>query len=252
MSAEYGQGSRPEARESALLLIYCLRGDIRCRFIHRAGPGMSERRRAARYNFGAIAEVVDTASLSELICVTRDLSLSGCFLKTKTPLPKGTEVRVRIMSSGADFAAIGNVTGNITHEGMGIEFVRIEPNHIPVIEKWLSLGPEEAPRVAEARADERASRGIPISVSGHSPSGDAFTEESEAQSVMADGALLRLSATVSAGQVVRIKNRLTRREHDCRVLFVDPKPRPGEPKLLAVEFLEPAENFWETTPQTRQ
>jgi hypothetical protein len=210
---------------------------------------MIERRRAIRYNFAAIAEVTDIRSLSELICVTRDLSLSGCFVKTRTPLPRGTAVRMRITCSGADFAAIGNVTGNITHEGMGIEFVRIEATHQLVIEKWLSSASSEGSKGLEPRPDDRLIRGIPITVSGQLSSGDGFSEESEAQSVMPDGALLHLAAEVSAGQVVRIKNRLTRMERDCRVLFVDPKPGLGKPKLLAVEFLEPARNFWETTPQ---
>lgn len=108
-----------------------------------------------RYDFGAIAEVIDLDSRDDMIVVTRDLSLSGCFVKTRTPFPAGTEVRVRIAYAGADFAAIGSVTQNITREGMGIEFVEIEPEHRAIIEKWLGVsaldGPEarnRSPRVA--------------------------------------------------------------------------------------------------------
>ena len=208
-----------------------------------------ERRRAIRYDFGAIAEVVDVASLGELICVTRDLSLRGCFVKTETPLPQGTGVRIRIASAGAEFCAVGNVTSNITHEGMGIEFVRIEPTHQAVIEEWLSSASTPGSRVLEPRPDERLVRGIPITVSGELTSGDGFSEETEAQSIMPDGALLHLQAAVSTGQVVRIRNRLTRREQNCRILFVDPRPERGKPKLLAVEFVEPAQHFWESAPE---
>jgi hypothetical protein len=97
-----------------------------------------ERRRTTRYNFGAIAELTDFGSQRELVAITRDLSLSGCFVKTTTPFPEGTEVRLRITSSGADFAAIGKVTSNVTPVGMGIEFVEIAPNDQVVIEKWLA------------------------------------------------------------------------------------------------------------------
>jgi hypothetical protein len=98
-----------------------------------------ERRQMTRYDFGAIAEVIDLDSRDDMIVVTRDLSLSGCFVKTRTPLPAGTEVRVRITFEGSDFAAIGNVTANITREGMGIEFVEIEPHHQATIEEWLGV-----------------------------------------------------------------------------------------------------------------
>src|ERR1700719_1285783 len=91
-----------------------------------------------RYDFGAIAEVVDLNSREDVIVVTRDLSLAGCFVKTRFPFRAGTEVRVRITYSGSDFAAIGNVTGNTTPEGMGIGFFAIEPRDQAIIEEWLS------------------------------------------------------------------------------------------------------------------
>lgn len=96
-----------------------------------------ERRGATRYNFGAIAEVIDIDQSHELVSVTRDLSFSGCFVKTTTPLPKGTRVRIRITHSGADFTTLGNVTDNVTATGMGIVFTQIEPNDRAVLESWI-------------------------------------------------------------------------------------------------------------------
>lgn len=66
-----------------------------------------ERRRAIRYHFGGIAEVVDLASQKILVELTRDLSSCGCFVKTKTPFPKGTQVNVRITHSGATMQRSG-------------------------------------------------------------------------------------------------------------------------------------------------
>lgn len=92
-----------------------------------------------RYDFGAIAEVIDLDSREDIIVVTRDVSLSGCFVKTRTPFPAGTEVRIRIAYAGSDFAATGSVTENINREGMGIEFVEIEPEHLATLEGWLGV-----------------------------------------------------------------------------------------------------------------
>jgi PilZ domain len=102
-----------------------------------------ERRGATRYNFGAIAEVVDLDGRGEVVSLTRDLSFSGVFVKTTTPLSPGTRVRVRITHSGEDFKAIGEVTGNITATGMGIVFTDIEPNDQAVLANWLGQGAQE-------------------------------------------------------------------------------------------------------------
>jgi len=121
------------------------------------------RRQLTRYDFGAIAEVVDLNSREDMIVVTRDLSLAGCFVKTRMPLPEGTEVRVRITYAGSDFAAIGNVTGDITLEGMGIEFVEIRPKDQAVIEGWLNCATfdnahRQAPRAKVVQLKNRLCR----------------------------------------------------------------------------------------------
>jgi len=63
--------------------------------------------------------------------------VSGCFIKTVSPLPKGTQIRVRIEHNGAEFTGLGRVTENVSAIGMGVEFVEIEPKHRAILEKWL-------------------------------------------------------------------------------------------------------------------
>ena len=87
-----------------------------------------------RIQFGAIAEVIELEQSHEVVAVTRDLSVSGCFLKTTSPFPERTRVRVRIAHSGE---AIGNVRANVTETGMGIVFTQIEPNDRAILERWL-------------------------------------------------------------------------------------------------------------------
>ena len=95
-------------------------------------------RHITRYDFGAIAEVVDLGSREDVIAVTRDLSPDGCFVKTRMPLSPGTDVRIRIRCAGSDFAAIGNVSGS-TAEGMEIQFVEISSKDQAILEGWLSI-----------------------------------------------------------------------------------------------------------------
>lgn len=94
-------------------------------------------RRSDRYAFAATAEVKELGSRNEQIAITRDLSAGGCFVKTTSPLPKGSRLRVRIEHEGAEFSAIGRVTDNVSAIGMGIEFVEVEPKDRAVLQKWL-------------------------------------------------------------------------------------------------------------------
>ena len=201
---------------------------------------MIERRQTTRYDLGAIAEVIDLDSREEMVAVTRDLSSCGCFIRTKTPLEKGTAVIVRIRWSGTDFAARGKVTGNITREGMGIEFVEMRPKDQAILEEWLDPRPRRQSSIA----------GIPVTVFGQIATGE-FSEETETQITNYDRASLRLAAGVAPGQVVRLRNRLTRQEQDCRVLSVAAEPKTSTVKLLTIEFLESARNFWKHHDETR-
>jgi hypothetical protein len=97
-----------------------------------------ERRRATRHHFVSAVEVVNVESRKQLISLTRDLSLCGCFVTVKAPSPKGTRVSVKISNSKANFSAVGDVTHNLFDEGMGIGFVQVEAKDQAVLEEWLA------------------------------------------------------------------------------------------------------------------
>jgi c-di-GMP-binding flagellar brake protein YcgR len=77
-------------------------------------------------------------SWKEPVLITRDLSAGGCFLKTATPLPEGSRICISIMHSGSEFIATGRVTDNVTAEGMGVEFIEMEPRDRAILENWLA------------------------------------------------------------------------------------------------------------------
>jgi hypothetical protein len=112
------------------------------------GPTQIERRRATRHRFVSAVEVINVESQKQLISLTRDLSLCGCFVTVKTPSPKGTRVSLKISNSKANFSAVGNVTHNLSDEGMGIGFVQVEAKDQAVLEEWLAEASANAVRLS--------------------------------------------------------------------------------------------------------
>lgn len=96
-----------------------------------------EQHRAMRRPFAARAEIVDVESERQVMALTGDLSVFGCFVETPTPFPRGTKVRIRINHRGSTFVALGDVS-NSRSRGMGIRFSTVEPAHQQTLENWLA------------------------------------------------------------------------------------------------------------------
>jgi hypothetical protein len=47
---------------------------------------------------------------------------------------------LRITHRGEEFTAVGRVTDNVRPDGMGVEFVEMEPKDRAILEKWLADG----------------------------------------------------------------------------------------------------------------
>ena len=101
-------------------------------------PRQIERRRATRHHFVSAVEVINVESRKQLISLTRNLSLCGCFVTVKVPPLKGTRVSLKISNSKANFSAVGDVTHNLFDEGMGIAFVQVGAKDQAVLEEWLA------------------------------------------------------------------------------------------------------------------
>jgi hypothetical protein len=97
-----------------------------------------ERPRARRYPFVASIELVDLQSDLQLQERVTDLSLYGCGVSASKSLPAGTKLRVRIISKGSMFSAVGKVAYATADGEMGIVFTRIERNDQMILEKWIS------------------------------------------------------------------------------------------------------------------
>jgi hypothetical protein len=96
------------------------------------------RRRAVRHYFGGPAEVTDFNNHKRLLALTTDLSVFGCFVRTRHPFPKGTEITLKISHQGAVFTSCGNVAHVQPNKGMGIAFGAVDRHAQVVLDHWIS------------------------------------------------------------------------------------------------------------------
>jgi PilZ domain len=95
-------------------------------------------RRSTRYSIGVTAQVKQLGSRNEHVLSTRDLSAVGCFVMTAAPLPRGARIQVRIKHGSDEFKAVARVTDNVSPQGMGLEFLEVQPKDRAILEKWLA------------------------------------------------------------------------------------------------------------------
>jgi hypothetical protein len=102
-----------------------------------ADASPTERRVNLRFPLSAAVEVVETKSGTKLIGRTSDLGLGGCYIDTLTPLPVGTEAKVRILREYESFEAQARVVYSLIGMGMGLAFVSAQPKQIRIFQRWL-------------------------------------------------------------------------------------------------------------------
>lgn len=91
---------------------------------------------AARQAFGGVAEIW-TVFGRYIVAPTVDLSLNGCFVRTRARLPLGANVKVRITHEGRACVVLGRVVNAVLQEGMDIAFDGPPPKYYEVFEAWL-------------------------------------------------------------------------------------------------------------------
>lgn len=96
------------------------------------------------------------------------------------------------------------------------------------------------------RRSERVLLDVPVVLLGVSADHRSFREETFTMTVSAHGALLLLETRVALGQKVKIANPSNWDERDARVAFVG-GDHAGMTKV-AIEFEQPAPQFWPVSP----
>jgi hypothetical protein len=97
-----------------------------------------ERRVAPRYSLIVIAEVTDRLSSAKFTARTSDVSRSGCYLDMRNPLPRGTQIHLRLQSEKEKFESSGTVIYVSPGLGMGVAFgANLPAKEQEVLDRWL-------------------------------------------------------------------------------------------------------------------
>src|SRR5260370_3533334 len=84
--------------------------------------------RTLRHKIDIDVEVTESLSGIQIKARTKDLSIYGCGLATKTPFQSGTKVKVKMVCAGKEIAAFGQAMYVRPDIEMGISFNGITPN----------------------------------------------------------------------------------------------------------------------------
>jgi PilZ domain-containing protein len=89
-----------------------------------------EKRGAERFLCDGGVEVRSPGATSGFWGTLTDISATGCYVSSFSPLPSGTEVetRVQVKHNGMEFQAKGRVTTFHPGVGMGVCFTSLEPS----------------------------------------------------------------------------------------------------------------------------
>jgi hypothetical protein len=96
-----------------------------------------DRRRVPRFPFVANAEISEAKSGTWLQARTSELSWYGCFVDAMNPLPRGSEVLVKIVAKADLFEASATVVYSQPHLGMGLAFHDVKPAPLHCLRKWI-------------------------------------------------------------------------------------------------------------------
>lgn len=88
--------------------------------------------------FMALIDLTEAQTERHLAALTIDINQFGCSVKTTTPFPEGTKLRLRIWHTGSNFVPKGEVVPSQRQEGRRIAFTTIEPGSQPILEGWLA------------------------------------------------------------------------------------------------------------------
>ena len=97
----------------------------------------TERRRAPRYPFIALAEIVDEKENARTSSRVSDLSLHGCYVEMTHPFPQGTNVMIEICTETESLETQATVAYFKPRQGMGLTFSEMPEYSANVLNRWL-------------------------------------------------------------------------------------------------------------------
>ncbi|HXZ78985.1 MAG TPA: PilZ domain-containing protein [Terriglobales bacterium] len=100
--------------------------------------GKKLRRRHDRFSCEVVVQVCREGGGSPMYCQMNDVSTSGCYVVTRTPLVVDSRVEFIFRDRGSDVKGRGVVRTSHACLGMGIEFTSMQPEHRQALDKFLA------------------------------------------------------------------------------------------------------------------
>lgn len=102
--------------------------------------------------------------------------------------------------------------------------------------------PSDIKLARRVRRSARPKLTFRVLVHGKKLSGEPFREATHSLAVSLHGGLLALATTVEKGQILLVENKTTRKQQECRVIYVGPLQSGRRP--VGFEFSNEVSNFW--------
>ena|SRR5579862_2356612 len=100
---------------------------------------MTDRRVAPRYPLIILAEVTDDLSSTKFTARTSDVSRTGCYIDMLKPLPRGTQIHVRLHNQQETFESKAVVMYVSPGLGIGVAFAEdVGAKNLETLDRWLS------------------------------------------------------------------------------------------------------------------
>ena len=98
--------------------------------------------RPTRLPFAAELRATELNSGREIWGETTNLGRGGCFVRSSQSFPQDTLVLIEIKNHGVRFVTDARVAYALEREGMGLCFLNVPGNQLPVLEDWLAFAAE--------------------------------------------------------------------------------------------------------------
>lgn len=112
------------------------------------GQARTQQTRSSRLAFAAEVRATELDSGREIWGETANLSKGGCFVRTREPFHQGTLLAIEIRNHGVRFLTDARVAYTLESTGMGLSFLNVPADELPILKHWLSSAGGERPMEA--------------------------------------------------------------------------------------------------------
>jgi hypothetical protein len=106
--------------------------------ISSAGARFAERRAVPRFLLAVDVEILEPIASLNRSGRTSEAGMNGCFVEMPEPFPSRTVIQLRMVRGAESFETWGHVVYAREGKGMGVAFLRVQPDQKAILAKWLA------------------------------------------------------------------------------------------------------------------